>query len=653
MSTKEYVFKAEIKQLLDILIHSLYKERDIFLRELISNASDALTRMQFEMLTNNDIVDPDAELAIWIETKQPSTTDGEKEEGDEGGEAETEKEPAEQIDDHWLIIRDTGIGMTAEEMQQNLGTIAQSGAREFIKTLKEQENQADVNDMIGQFGVGFYSVFMVADEVKVISRSYRPDAEAACWVSSGGDSYDILPADKSDRGTEIHIKLREEAKEFADAWKVRQTVKKHSDFVAYPIYIGDDQINQKESLWRKRPAEVDEEAYNSFYQQMTLDFEPPLATIHFSSDAPVNIRALLFVPAKRESSMFQRRTEPGVMLYSRNVLIQEYCTDLLPKWLQFVDGVVDSEDLSLNVSRETVQNTRLMRQLGKTVRKRVVREISKLLKDDDKLGQFWQEFGRYLKEGLAVAPEDREEIMPLLRFYSSRSNGELISLDTYLERMGEDQKEIYYVLGDDLQSVANSPHLDPFKTREIEVLYLVDPFDAFMAPSLGEYKEKPFRSIDDGQLELPEQDEDSPESEDEAKNERVSESELEKLIERVQTVLGEKITEARPSKILKESPIRLVSPENSQMNSAMSRVYRYVGQDYEIPQKIIELNPRHPLIANLSQQLENNPDAPIIDLTIEQLYESSLVQEGIHPNPAEMLPRIQQLMEMATQKMKS
>ena len=627
MSSQGYTFKAEIKQLLDILIHSLYKERDIFLRELISNASDALTRLQFEMLTNNEVVDPDAELAITLEIKKP-------EEGEDG--------------DHWLIIRDSGIGMTAAEMQTNLGTIAQSGAKEFIQTIKEKDNKNEINDMIGQFGVGFYSVFMVAEEVRVNSCSYKPAEEAASWISSGGDSYEIQSAEKSTRGTEIHIKLRDDAKEFADGWKLRQVIKKHSDFVAYPIYLDDDQINQKESLWRKQSSKVDEEAYNNFYQQLTLDFEQPQGVVHFASDAPVNIRALLYIPAKREKSMFHKRTEPGVMLYSRNVLIQEYCQDLLPKWLQFVDGVVDSEDLSLNVSRETVQNTRLMRQLGKTVRKRIVREISKLLKDDDKLEAFWHEFGRYLKEGLAVAAEDREEIMPLLRFYSSKSDGKYISLDAYLERKKEDQSEIYYVLGDDPRSVANSPHLDPFKSRDIEVLYLVDPFDAFMAPSLEKYKEHDFRSIDDTQLELPEEVKEEQDGEEAQAEEKISDEAMNVLIERVEAVLGERITEARPSKVLELSPMRLVSPEDSQMNSAMTRVYRYVGQDYEIPAKIIELNPKHHLIANLSHLVTEQPDAPAIDLTIEQLYESGLVQEGLHPNPAEMLPRIQQLLELAT-----
>lgn len=623
-----YAFKAEIKQLLNILIHSLYKEPEIFIRELISNASDALTRLQFEMLTNHKVVDPEAELAIRLEVVKP-------EDGEEG--------------DKWLIIKDSGIGMTKDEMRQNLGTIAQSGAREFLQKVKDQDNaNGDLNDVIGQFGVGFYSVFMAADEVRVISRSYKPQAKAAMWVSDGGDTYQIDSADKEDRGTEIHIKLRKEAEEFADEWKLRQIVKKHSDFVAFPIYVGADEerANQQQSLWRKQPSNVEEEEYKNFYQQMTLDFEPPLSTIHFRSDAPLNLRSLLFIPAKREKTMFAKRTEPGVMLYSKNILIQEYCDDLLPKWLSFIDGVVDSEDLPLNVSRESVQNTRIMRQLGKTIRKRVLRELSKMAKDEaEKYATFWSEFGRFFKEGLATDFEARDEIMPYLRFQSSKSEGNLTSLDEYIERMPEAQEEIYYVLGDDAKSIANSPHLDPFKARDLEVLYFVDAFDAFMAPTLQEYKDKKFRNIDDASLELP--DVEVKEDSAETAQAEIEEDAFEALVSKFSEVLGERVVEVRASKVLKGSPARLVSPEDGG-NQAMSRLQRYIDQNYEIPKRILELNNRHPLIANLAETLQQNADAAVVPLVVEQIFDSALVQEGLHPNPAEMLPRIQQLMELAT-----
>ncbi len=616
-----YHFKTEVTQVLNILIHSLYKDRDIFLRELISNASDALTRMQFEMLTNHDVLDPDTELAIHIDV--PDVSEGEPKK---------------------IIIKDSGIGMTKEEIIVNLGTIAQSGAREFLAKLKDN-GDISAEDVIGQFGVGFYSVFMVASEVRVVSRSYKKRAKAVAWISDGGEEFRVEPADKADRGTEIHITLRRDAEEFASEWKLKEIVKRYSDFVAFPIYVGETQANQQTPLWRKRPSEVEPDDYHNFYRQMTMNFEDPLAVIHFSSDAPVNVRALLFIPASREPGILSSRKEPGVMLYSHNVLIQEYCTDLLPQWLQFIDGVVDSEDLPLNVSRESVQNNRLMAQLGKTITKRVLRELRKMAEDDlEKYEKFWQEFGRYLKEGIAIDPTAKEDVLPFLRYQSSKSEGKLISLDEYVERMGEDQAAIYYVLGDSLSSVARSPHLDPFKERNIEVLYWIDPLDALIAPALGEYKEKPFKNIDSAGLDLPELADKSEEDTEKA----LEAPELEELTERFKSVLGDKVTEVRPSKALRNSPMRLVNPTDA-VGTETYRIQRLLNQDYEVPQKIVELNRSHPLIVNLAHLVANKPDDAVIDLTIEQLYDSALLQEGLHPNPAEMLPRIEQLLAVAVQ----
>ncbi len=614
-----HTFKAEVKQLLYILAHSLYKERDIFLRELISNASDALTRMHFEMLTNREVLDPDAELAIQIETPE-ATGDAPK----------------------MLVIKDSGIGMTRAEMEQNLGTIAQSGARAFIEQIGA--GQLDPSDMIGQFGVGFYSVFMVADEVRVVSRSYHKDGEAFAWISDGGDQFRIEPADKTDRGTEIHITLKKDADEFANAWKLRQVIKKHSDFVRFPIYIGTERANQQTSLWRKNASEVSPDDYKNFYQQLTLDFDEPLATIHFSSDAPVNVRALLFIPAKREKNILAARKEPGLLLYSHNVLIQEYAADLLPKWLGFVDGVVDSEDLPLNVSRETVQNNRVLKQLAKMLRGRVLRELKNLFENDaDKYEKFWHEYSRAFREAIATDPEAKEEVLPLFRYASSQSDGKLISLDEYIKQMQEGQTEIYYVLGDDLKSIAHSPHLDPFKARDLQVLYWIDPLDALIAPILNEYQGKKFRNIDDAELELPEE-----KQEDEKREEEKTtpEYEFNVLLGRFTTVLGERVMDVRASKVLRDSPIRLVSPKDDRERER-GRLSRYFDKEYKVPKKILEVNRNHPLIANLARTLHNQPDSELAALTIEQLYDSALVQEGLHPNPAEMLPRIQRLMALA------
>lgn len=621
VSENAYTFKAEVKQLLQILVHSLYKEQDIFLRELVSNASDALTRLQFEMLTNRDVLAPEAELAIRLEV--PEAAEGE--------------EDAPKT----IIIKDSGIGMTADELVQNLGTIAQSGARQFLQTL-EKGGEISAEDVIGQFGVGFYSVFMVADEVRVISRSAKKDAEAAAWISDGGETYRIEAAEKADRGTEIHITLRKDAEEFASEWKLKQVVKKHSDFVRFPVYVGEEQANQQEPLWRKRPSDIEADDYTNFYRQMTMEFEEPLTHIHFTSDAPVNVRALLFVPAKREPGILASRKDPGVMLYSHNVLIQEYCTDLLPDWLSFVDGVVDSEDLPLNVSRETVQNNRLMRQLGKLIKKRVLRELKKLAKDEpETYAGFWQEFGRIFKEGIATDPTAKQDILPFFQFKSSTSEGKMVLLDEYVERMGEEQEAIYYVLGDDDVSVANSPHLDPFKARDIEVLYWTDPIDAFIAPGLDMYKDKPFKNIDDADIELPELDE--PEEEAEPK---VEDKQFNAFVGKVVTTLGDRVTEVRESKVLRNSPIRLVAPADAPHD--MDRIQRLINKDYEVPKRIVELNRNHSLVVNLANLVENNPESELIELGIEQLYDSALVQEGLHPNPASMLPRIQQLLELAT-----
>lgn len=620
--TESFSFKAEIKQLLYILAHSLYKDRDIFLRELISNASDALTRMHFEMLTNRDVLDVDAELAIHIDV--PEVAEGEPKR---------------------IVVRDSGIGMTHGQIIRDLGTIAQSGAREFLSRMQDN-GEFDPNDLIGQFGVGFYSVFMVADEVRVVSRSHMPDAEAVAWISDGSDNFRVEPADKSDRGTEIHITLKQDADEFASEWKLRQTVKRYSDFVRYPIYVGEQQANQQTSLWRKAPSSVEPEEYQKFYQQMTMDFEEPLVTVHFASDAPVHLRALLFVPAKREPGMLSMRKDPGVMLYSHNVLIQEYCTDLLPEWLNFVDGVVDSEDLPLNVSRETVQNNRIMRHLGKTLRKRVLRELKQMAEEDaEKYGRFWHEYGRAFKEGLAMDPTIIDEVLPYLRYVSSKSDGQLTSLDDYVARMPEAQEQIYFVLGDDVATIARSPHLDPFKARDLEVLYWVDPLDAYLASMLTEYKDKPLRNIDDASLELPEIESEPEELRDEA---QLDEKPFNLFIGRCVTTLGDRVTEVRESRVLKDSPVRLVSPEDA-ANKEMQRIQRIFDQNYQVPKKILEVNRKHPLIRSLAQLTEDQPDSELVKLSIEQLYESALVQEGLHPNPQQMLPRIQEIMLLAAQ----
>jgi molecular chaperone HtpG len=615
-AAQSFEFRAEIQQLLNILVHSLYRDQEIFLRELISNASDALHRIQFEMLTNRNVLDPEAELAIRIAADDKAGT---------------------------ITISDTGIGMTRDELIENLGTIAHSGAVAFLKQIGES-GQPINTDLIGQFGVGFYSVFMVADEVTVTSRSYRPEAEACAWTSRGDNTYTLAPADKATRGTTITIKLKDDAREFASAWRLEQIVKKHSDFVAFPIYVGDkaQAANRQRALWRQSPRELTTEQYDEFYKHMTLDLDKPLARVHFVTDAPVQMYAVLYVPSKRERGILSLRTDHGLKLYSRKVLIQDYCKDLLPNHFRFVEGVVDSEDLPLNISRETVQATRLMEKMKASLTRRLVDELERLAKEEpETYEKFWEQFGVYIKEGVATDMAGREALLDLLRFRTSKSDGKWTTLADYVGRMKSDQKDIYYILGEDLKSIAHSPHLDYFRAHDTEVLYLTETVDSFMILGLREFKGKPVKNVDDAGLDLPQAE--TPDAD------QLPSDQFNALVERFRKTLGERITGVRESKLLTDSPCRLVSPENA-ADRDMARVKRLLDQNFETPKKLLEINKSHALVKSLAQRVIDRPDDALIDLSIEQLYENALLVEGIHPNPADMVGRIQALMEAAMQR---
>ncbi|HSJ56134.1 MAG TPA: molecular chaperone HtpG, partial [Anaerolineae bacterium] len=568
------------------------------------------------MLTDREVADPEVELAIHV------SVDEEK---------------------RILTISDTGVGMTRDEIVQDLGTIAHSGAAAFVRQLEEQA-RPDV-ELIGQFGVGFYSVFMVADRVRVVSRSYRPGAEAVEWVSEGSAEYRVAPAEKETRGTRVEVHLKEDTADFAQAWRLEQVIKKHSNYVAFPIYIEgrDEPVNRRTPLWRKSPQEVTDEQYVEFYRQMTLDFEEPLLHTHLVTDAPVAVRSILYVPARRDRGLLDLRGEHGLRLYIRNVLIQEHNRDLLPTYFRFVEGVIESEDLPLNISRETVQSSSAGRRIQRALTRKLLRELETTAADaPETYARFWREFGPFLKEGVVTDPATRNDLLPLLRFHSSRSGEQLISLAQYVERLGEGQDAIYYVLGEDLKSVARSPHLDYFFAHDVEVLYLVDPIDTFVMTSLHEYEGKPLRNVDDAGLELPEQEavaaDDAP---------AVPEADFNRLVGRFVQVLGDRVVEVRESKVLRDSPARLVSPDDTPGRD-MSRVARLLGQEFEVPKRILEINRRHPIVANLAHLVTAAPQAPAIDPTIELLYENQLLLEGLHPNPTEMIPRIQQLMAAAT-----
>jgi molecular chaperone HtpG len=631
MSEERFEFKAEIQQLLNILVHSLYTEREIFLRELVSNAADALNRLQFEMLTNRDVLDPKAELAIHLAVDEEAKT---------------------------ITVSDSGIGMTRQEIIDNLGTIAQSGAAAFIQRLEEaRAEQAESEEapppleMIGQFGVGFYSAFMVAKQVRVVSRSYQPDAEAVEWVSDGSATFEIRPAEKADRGTEVIVELNDDAAEFANDWRLEQIVKRHSDFVAYPVYVGERAVNRQRPLWRQQPREIEASEYEDFYRHLTMDMGDPLLISHLVADVPVDIRSILYVPGRRQPGPLDTRTDYGLKLYAKGVLIQEDNKELLPNYFRFVEGVVESEDLPLNVSRETVQRNPAARRIQKALVGKLMRELETLAEDDPaKYRDFWAEFGLYLKEGIATDLTAKDELLPLLRFHSSQSEDNAqASLAQYVERMVDDQPAIYYLLGEDLESIARSPHLDYFRANDVEVLYLVDPVDPFMIMALTEYEGKLLKNIDDASLELPpakEAAQDVSEG-DLSKEETIPDEQFGKLVGRLMTTLGARVAQVRESKVLRDNPCRLVSPEDAP-GREMQHVYRLMNQEFEIPAKILEVNRRHPLMHNLAHMVSETPSDPIIDPTIEQLYENQLLIEGLHPNPAAMISRIQMLMEAAT-----
>jgi molecular chaperone HtpG len=605
-------FRAETRQLLNILIHSLYTEREIFLRELISNASDALTREEFTQLTDRDVFSPDATSEIRITMSTENRT---------------------------LTISDTGIGMTAEEMVENLGTIAHSGARAFLEAAKETQNP--VKDLIGQFGVGFYSAFMVADWIRVTSRSYRPDARAATWYSTGSDTYTIEPAEKDSRGTLVTLHLNEDASEFLDLNRLRSMIKRHSDFVPFPIFLNDEQeqVNRQTAIWRQSARELKEVDYHEFYKQLTLEIDDPIGYAHLVVDAPVQMYAILYIPSSPERGIFSARREEGLKLYARKVLIQEYSKDLLPEYFRFVQGVVDSEDLPLNVSRESVQSNKSINQLKKLITAKVIDTLKTLGQGhEEAYTKFWEGFGQYIKQGVATEPVDTEALFPLLRFKTLKNPTQWSSLDDYLKNMQPDQKAIYYILGEDERSVVHSPHLDLLRKNDLDVLLLTDPLDSFVLMRLNTYQEKPLENAASDKLDLPqtlfESDSTSP---------AITPEESSSLIDLFKHILGERIADARITNRLSDAPARLVDADGA-IKPEMQRVYRMLNKEFDTPKKVLELNPHNPILI----QLHSMPtDSPLAAMVVEQVYEDALLIEGLHPDPAGMIERIQKLMEAA------
>jgi molecular chaperone HtpG len=600
-------FKAETKQLLNILIHSLYTEKDIFLRELISNASDALSRYNFVTLTTKEFIDPEVPLEITIKTDKENNT---------------------------LTISDTGIGMNQSEMVENLGTIAHSGAKAFLEAA-ENAKEMDLATIIGQFGVGFYSAFMIAEKIVVISRSYRPEDLPAKWESDGGDQYSITQSEKNNRGTDVILYLKEDAKEYLEDYRLRQIVKHHSDYIAYPIFLNDskEQLNRQTALWRQQPQQVKAEEYTEFYKQFTFDFNDPLTHLHLSIDAPVQFFALLFIPASPEPNIFSDRKDYGLKLYARKVLIQEFTRDLLPEFMRFVQGVVDSEDIPINVSREAVQSTKTISQIKTIVTSKIFDHLNSLAnKDPEKYENFWKEYGIFLKEGMAVSPEHFDQIIPLLRFNTLEKEGAFLSFKNYVENFKPKQNKIYYIIGEDKAALKNSPHLEVFKKRNINVLLFSDPVDPFMLINMNKFEDYELINVTAADVGLPPAAE---EEQKEAEETKPAEN-INEILAFFKTTLGEKIKEVRLTEQLVESPARLVDSEGSP-SPELQKAYRYLQKDMEAPQKVLEINPHHPVIRQLGKI---SGVSALRSMIIEQIYENALINEGVQPDISAMLKRI-------------
>lgn len=617
ISANTHAFRAETKQLLNILIHSLYTERDIFLRELISNASDAISRINFVLLTNKNILDADVEPKITIKIDKDKKT---------------------------ITISDTGIGMNQEEVIQNLGTIAHSGAKEFLEAaVKSGEN--DLTNIIGQFGVGFYSAFMVADSIEVLSKSYKENSLPIAWISDGGETYSINESNKETRGTNIILHIKEDAVEYLEEYRIRQIIKRHSDYIPYPIYLneGEEQVNRQIAIWRQQPQTVKPEEYNDFYNQFTFDFKEPIAHLHLSIDAPIQMYGLLYIPSSAEPNLFSDRKDYGLKLYARKVMIQEFTKDLLPEFLRFIQGVVDSEDIPLNVSRESFQSTKAIAQIKKILSSKVLDYLANMKENEkEKYEIFWKEFGFFVKEGLASTTEYDEQLLSLMKVKTIKNNSSWLSLDEYVHNMQSDQKKIYYIISEDETSALNSPHLEIFKQQEIDVITFTDPIDPFVMMRINKYKDFDFVNVTSKDLDLPEK------KSDETKpiESPLEQSEINELLTFFKTTLADKIKEVRTTEKLVESPARLVDSEGSP-SPEIQKAYRYLQKEFDAPQKILEINPNHSIIKHLAEIKGINP---VRELVIEQLYENAMIADGVQPNSSNLIKRVNQIIEAALSK---
>ena len=608
MNTETHQFQAEVRQLLDIVINALYSDREIFVRELVSNASDALEKLRLKQLTDSNIYQPDKPLEITVATDKENKT---------------------------ITIADTGIGMTEADLVENLGTIAHSGTKKFMEALKQkQEGGAD---LIGQFGVGFYSSFMVADRVEVFTRSYEPEAASLRWSSDGREGYSIETlAEPLDRGTRIVIRLKDEYEEFSQEYRVKELLRRYSNFVGFPLNFNGEHINTVQAIWSKSKSDVKPEEYDEFYQFISHTDEKPLSYMHFSADAPIALNALLFIPRRNPEMFGFGRVDANVSLYCKRVLIDAKPEGLLPEWLRFLNGVVDSEDLPLNISREMLQDNSLVRKISDIITRRFIKHLEKLAKDDQETyREFYAQFSRYLKEGVVTSWPNKESLGKLLRFESTSTEpGETTSFEEYLTRMKEGQTAIYALTGPSRSHLENSPYLEAFKARGYEVAFFTDHGDEFVLDSLSSVDGKPVTMIDRADVELP--------ALEEEQKDALPQEEAAALEEWLKGLYPDKFSKVpRGKRLVSGAAVALQS--GNDMGPEMRAYMKAMGQEVPESHPQLELNPSNPLVKKLSALRTENPE--LAQMVADQIANTALLRAGMLDDPAVLAQSSQALME--------
>ena len=616
MSQKQtHEFQTEVSQLLDLMIHSLYSNKEIFLRELVSNASDAIDKLKFESLSNDSLIEATEEPSIHIDVDKDAGT---------------------------ITIKDNGIGMTHDEVMENIGTIANSGTKKYLEGL--DKNQTQDSNLIGQFGVGFYSAFIVANTVTLLSRKAGDDkANGTKWISKGKGDYSIETVKLEDYGTTIILDVKKAEKEFIDDFRIRGVISKYSDHITVPILmlkpseedkdvIEYEKINEATAFWMKDKKELSQADYDEFYKALTYDFEGPLTQIHNRVEGKLDYSSLLYIPKKAPFDMWEPKRKSGVKLYAKRVFIMEENEELLPQYLRFIKGVIDTADLSLNVSREILQGSKVVDTIKKASVKRILSELDKMSKNKpEDYATFWKEFGMVIKEGVVEDFANKDKISNLLRFTSTSadSSDQTISLQDYIGRMKEGQKNIYYVTADTYAAAKGSPHLEIFKQKDIEVLLLSDRVDEWLVANFGDFQELSLKSIAKGDLE------DLDSKEDKKKKEKTV-KDFEGVITKAQEILSNQVKEVKVSSRLSESPSCLVADEN-ELGGNMERIMKSLGQDIPDTKPILEINPDHPLVIKLKTKVDED--------LVKVLFDQAVLSEGGQiKEPAEFVKRMNKLM---------